>query len=294
MADERAKRETIERNIRKIRRIQEEKKIEIEIKFSSNNRPKPKPTLMESMKELFKSRELRAMGTMVLCYNVCIELSEVLWKGLLRKQFNTQSDYMSYMATFSQYVGVVALLLQLFASTIIRELGWKGSAMITPISMLLLAIPFFLSVYLGPERGVSLGTALSIGTLQNIASKVTKYSLFDPCKEMAYIPLGPEAKVKGKAAVDVLGARLGRSIGSASQQLMVFLIGQGSILPCAPALGTLYVVAILFWTNAVSVLNELFVEKEDKLGEVIRSVIAATEAVQKKQAEIAEKKKAKE
>ena len=77
---------------------------------------------------------------------------------------------------------------------------------------------------------------------------------------MAYIPMGPEAKVKGKAAVDVLGARMGRSAGSATQQLLVFLVGgaSGSILNCAPYLGACYVAAIAMWSNAVSVLGKLF------------------------------------
>ena len=38
--------------------------------------------------------------------------------------------------------------------------------------------------------------AVLVGAAQNIFSKSSKYSLFDPCKEMAYIPLDQETKVR--------------------------------------------------------------------------------------------------
>jgi len=217
---------------------------------------KRKPTLRESVVELSRSRELHSMATMVICYNACIELTEVLWKAILRKTYSTKSEYMSFMGKFSQSVGVCAFVLQLFASSIIQGFGWKWAALITPLSMAALAVPFFASVAAG-EVNVPLATALLIGTTQNVVSKITKYSLFDPCKEMSYIPLGPEAKVKGKAAVDVLGARLGRSVGSASQQVLVLAAG-GTILRCAPALGVLYLIAVFFWCKSVGVLSKLF------------------------------------
>lgn len=256
-------------------KITNDSKIEIKIERSKPkqyqtgpNQPKKKPSLSESMKELSQSKELKAMATMVFCYNTCIELTEVLWKGILRKSYPSKAEYMSFMANFSQQVGVVALILQLSASLIIEKLGWKWAASLTPLAMVTLAIPFFISVFFIESHAnatTTLAMALMIGTWQNIVSKVTKYSLFDPCKEMSYIPLGPDAKIKGKAAVEVLGARLGRSMGSATQQILVSLpfIGNGSILNCALYVGIAYVWTVGCWLKAVKILSELFDTGDD-------------------------------
>jgi len=235
-------------------------------------------SLRTSIHECSKSPALRSMATMVICYNLCIELSEVVWKGLLRKMYPTKSEYMTFMAGFSQKVGMVALVLQLLAPRIIGRLGWKGASILTPVIMVVLVIPFFVSAILlqrngGTSVGVGVGegiansasgkivtltAAIAFGTWQIIASKVTKYSLFDPCKEIAYIPLDPELKVKGKAAVEVMGARLGRSLGSLSQQLLVLSVGGGRMMDCIPFVGFLYVSTIGFWLRAVCVLGRLF------------------------------------
>lgn len=291
MAEERNRKERTEQSEATIRGIKKSGKVEITMKFE---KPKQKLTLRQSVGELMQSKELKSMAMMVFCYNVCVELTEVLWKSILRKTYPTKSEYMSYMAWFSQTVGVVAFLLQLVASEIINVFGWKWTAMIPPVTMGVLAIAFFAAIIAGEEH-IPLAQVLLIGTVQNVANKVTKYSLFDPCKEMAYIPLGPEAKVKGKAAVDVLGARLGRSMGSATQQLLVFLVGgaSGSILNCAPYIGGCYVTAIFMWSNAVSVLGKLFdntdttpkvdnTQKLEKIGEAITIIKSIEDAKREK------------
>jgi len=40
-----------------------------------------------------------------------------------------------------------------------------------------------------------------VGAAQNVFSKSSKYSLFDPCKEMAYIPLDEETQLKARRRV---------------------------------------------------------------------------------------------
>lgn len=270
LADKRQRREEKERINEMLVNAKKGDTVEVEVTFGGKTVKKTKPTIRQSLSELSKSWELKSMATMVVCYNLCIELTEVLWKALLRKTYTTKSAYMDFMATFSQTVGWVTIVMQLIAPSIIRTLGWKGSAMLVPLSMGAFAIWFFTSAAGIDGSGEAVGsaaspltTALLIGTLLNVVSKVTKYSLFDPCKEMAYIPLGPEAKVKGKAAVDVFGARLGRSIGSASQQLIMLASGgaASSIIQFVPFLGVLYMTALGFWSNAVWKLGHLFEKK---------------------------------
>lgn len=225
---------------------------------------KTKLGIVESFKFLFTSKYVLCIALLVICYGICINLVEVTWKGQLKLQFPNPNEYSAFMGQFSFFTGCASVLMMFVAGYILRKKGWGFAAMATPMILLLTGIGFFafvifrdnLSGYVALLGSTPLFLAVIIGMVQNIMSKSTKYTLFDPTKEISYIPLDDESKVKGKAAIDVVGARLGKSGGSIIYQV---LFAFGTLATVTPIVAGLMVVTIFVWMAAVRSLNKQFV-----------------------------------
>ncbi len=226
---------------------------------------KPKMSLGQSLKFLASSRYMLLIAILVIAYGMCINLVEVTWKSQLKLQYPNPNDYSAFMGNFSRVTAVATILMMFFVTgNVVRTLGWKFAALVTPVVLMITGAGFFAFMLFGDKMGnafafigaTPLMLAVLFGMAQNVMSKSAKYSLFDPTKEMAYIPLDAESKVKGKAAIDVVGARLGKSGGSLIQQLLILALG--SIGAMTPYVGVILFVIISAWIVSVIALDKRF------------------------------------
>lgn len=237
------------------------------VDVAARAKPKKKKVKM-SMKDSFKflvdSPYIRNLATLVISYGMCINIVEVTWKSKLKLAFPNPNDYSAFMGNFSSVTGAVTLVMMLIGRTIFQKFGWRVAALVTPSMIAVTGLAFFALNIFAPTFvpvATALGTtplmlAVLVGAAQNILSKSSKYALFDPCKEMAYIPLDQESKTKGKAAVDVIGNPLGKSGGSFIQQVLIFAVG--SLAAATPYLAVILGGLIVMWFKAANSLGTQF------------------------------------
>lgn len=231
---------------------------------STSKKKKPKLSMKESFMFLIRSKYLGLLAVLVIAYGISINLVEVTWKHQLKLQYPSSNDYLAFMGGFSFFTGMIAVFTTLFlGGNILRKFGWKTGALLTPIVLLVTGCAFLICVIF-KEKITTIGSfsplliIVLLGAVQNILSKTCKYTFFDPTKEMAYIPLDQESKVKGKAAIDVVGARLGKSGGSLLQQGLILMFTIGNI---APYVAAIVLVIVAAWMTSANSLSKLFLEK---------------------------------
>jgi AAA family ATP:ADP antiporter len=222
--------------------------------------------LLEGFKVIFSSKYLGYIVILIFCYGISINLVEGPWKAKIGELYPNTKDYAHFMGNVIQLSGACAMIFMILGANILRAYGWYVAAMMTPIMILVTGVGFFSFIVFDDNITTQLTImifdplwiAVMLGTAQNVLSKATKYSLFDSTKEMTYIPADDEIKSKGKAAVDVVGARLAKSGGAFVQTLLFMLFPTATFTTIAPYLMIIFIIVLILWLLDLRILNRAY------------------------------------
>ena len=212
---------------------------------------------------IIQSPYLRLMAILLISYSFSINLVEGIWMFKARQMYPTADGFMAFQGRVLFWTGVLTIICALMGSTLIQKVGWIWGAILTPSIMLVFGTMFF-SVILFEEEFSIVKKFLNVapltfivvtGALWHIFSKGLKYSLFDATKEMAYIPLDNEQKTKGKAAVDIVGAKIGKSAGSLIQITIFTIFPFVNYDDIAGLLMVLFIIICITWAYAAKALS---------------------------------------
>ena len=214
---------------------------------------------------VFTSKYLALICILMVSYSTVANLIEGLWMSRAKALYPATKDFMAYHGNVMFWTGIATLGFIFIGNIIVRRCGWFWGAVLTPLMFLLVGSTFFTFVLIEGKLsyilpGLTAFTPLVIivfvGSTQNVLGKGVKYSMFDATKEMVYIPLDQEMKTKGKAAVDVLGAKLGKSFGALVQMISFTIFPAAHHEDIAGFLMVVFVVVCLVWILGVKLLRD--------------------------------------
>jgi len=215
---------------------------------------------------LAKSRYLICIAIIVLTYNISLNMIEVVWKDQVQLLYPYGPDYNIYMSKVLTYVGITSTLFGLLMmwGQVMKRFGWTANAYVTPAILLVTGMLFFIFLLfrdagvIGTISGLfgmmPLALCALFGSMQNSLSRASKFTFFDVTKEMSFIPLSKESKLKGKAAIDGVGSRLGKSGGSILHQFLLLIFGTVSM--STPYIAVIFLGVIFAWFLSVRSLGQ--------------------------------------
>lgn len=232
---------------------------------------KVKISVRESIRYISKSPYLVSLAILVLSFNIAINITDILWKEQLQKYFTNPNDMYIHMQKITMWIGVFGTVGGTLFSFIVNRLGWTFTAILTPVIMTVMAAGFFVFLFCGDALTSVAMTLFGatpfvltvyFGSFQNCLSKAGKYSLFDATKELAFLPLDADSRLKGKAAIDGLGSGLGKSGASVMYQGLFVLCG--SVAASTPYMCIILFSVLIAWLTSVVRLGRLFKKESVK------------------------------
>ncbi len=228
-----------------------------------DRKKKVKLSLKDSLKYIVTAKPILLITSLILCYNLSLNLIEGIWKKATEVYFAGNANQIHYfMGNINLYESLLCMIIALLGGYLLRVSKWKISALTTPIVVIFIGGLFFLSIFFKHSallmaiiKVPALTVAVFSGAIYYTFAKAMKHTMFDSTKEMAFIPLADELKTKGKAAAEMVGIRLGKGSGAFIQQALLMTFTNMTLLDFAPIFFVIFSILMFLWVLSINALS---------------------------------------
>ena len=230
------------------------------INAKAERRLKPKMGIIDSFKYISRSKYLWLMLICTASFGLSMNLVEAVWKAKIKELYPTVNAYAAFNSMYILWTGIAIMVMTIIGNNVMRNSSWFAAAVISPIIILTTGTAFFMLVVFDEQivtlfEGVILMSplvlAVFVGAVQNVLSKGSKYSIWDTSRQMLYIPLDPELRTKGKAAVDVISPKIGKSASGLVQSVIFTILPMATYNSIAPVLMLVFIGICVLWIYSV-------------------------------------------
>lgn len=216
--------------------------------------------LRDSFKYIMQSRYLWLLLICSASFGLSMNLVESVWKAKIKEIYPTVHAFAEFNSLYILWTGVAIIVMTIIGNNVMRSYNWFVAAVISPIVIMVTGIMFFILVVFDNKITIAIGhliamspvaLAVFVGAVQNILAKGSKYSIWDTSREMLYIPLDNELRTKGKAAVDIASAKVGKSSSGLVQAIIFTLLPTATFNSIAPILMIIFTAVCIAWIWAV-------------------------------------------
>jgi len=252
-----------------------------EQKKKSDGKKAEKPGTCSSLAFVFRNPHSLTILGIIFCQAAFEVMEQLSYKDAAKISFrNDNAQYTQLRAREQFFVAIFALIFMLFiGSNMLRNFGWRITAFVTPTFVAVIGMIFYITLISGGtySHGLyfdtlektkfglfklpKLDTVVMLGFWMNVLMPALKYSLFDATREIAYLSLTKEQRLRVKAVADIIGQRGGKSFAALLN--VGFTSYKGIEMPYVCTAFGVFIVEVIIWFTSVFFLDK-HIKKADE------------------------------
>ncbi len=168
-----------------------------------------KERVAAGLREVWDSRFLRRVSAVLMLSMIAAQVVDLQFNWVVERATSGLADRTAFFGNFYSVMGVAAAVFQiLWTSRIHRSLGVGFALRVLPTSLLAGTAALVLAASFWPAALLFAGLALKVG------ENGLRYSLDQSTRELLFVPVAEDLRVRAKAVIDVLLQRGGKGLAA--------------------------------------------------------------------------------